>query len=587
MPRRALWGTLRPQGRGHGLWAAAWRAGTRPAQAAGSWALGWVLGLLRALAGFFLPPSRRPRGPAPRPEPWGSSPERRVYQSQGAGLPLFTVQTVPWAFQVELARLAEESAYFGALARSQMQEAAAGRLVLEHVPSGAFRAILDFVFLGRFGLGEDELLPAVQAASYLQVPSFLERCWLALRPRLRPHNCLAYLRFAEAVGCPEMRAELCGYLSTQLLELAPVTGQLGPALQGELARLRTRGPPRLCVLRKENLGAPAPPGEEPPRGLYCLAPGQGGAWRQASRLPFRAHKWSFSTAQLLNYLFLVGGYRERRGARGFAFRMAAFRYNPLAGSWQPTAPPLKRRRHFSMAVVEQRIYAIGGWYLDTLLAPDSGTALYAAVERYDPWADAWAFVSSLPLTDFTFAVSLAHDLPLCTAHAGSIYALGSVAHTGEKLLLRYDVRADTWQELLPTLTRADADLPCLYFLGGAEPLYVLGGNFRENVLIPFSPTARRWGPARSLPKCSLAGQGAALGSCLFMAAPELGSLLALELGSLDCWPLPAPPFPLAYEALFFLHFPGGEQEGERGQVGATGPGASRGSESGPPSWLGW
>uniref|UniRef100_A0A8C3FKJ5 BTB domain-containing protein n=1 Tax=Chrysemys picta bellii TaxID=8478 RepID=A0A8C3FKJ5_CHRPI len=476
---------------------------------------------------FFLLPSKGPGGLAPRAEPWGNSLEQRVYRSRGAGLPLVTAQTDPCAFQVELARLAEESAYFGALARSQMQEAAEGRLVLEHIPSGAFCAILEFVFLGHFRLGEEELLPAVQAASYLLVPSFLEQCWLALRPLLCPHNCLSYLRFAEAIGCPEMRAVLCQYLSAQLLELAPVTGQLAPALQEELAGLRTRGPQQLCVLHKENLRAPATPDMEPLRGLYCLPLGQGGTWRRATGLPFRADKWSFSTAQLLNYLFLIGGYRERRGARGFAFRMAAFRYNPLAGCWQPTAPLLKRRRHFSTAVVGQRIYAIGGWYLDTLLAPDGGTALYAAVERYDPWSDSWAFVSSLPLTDFTFAVSLSHDLPLCAAHAGSIYTLGSLQRTGEKLLLRYDVGADTWQELLPTLTRADADLPGLYFLGGSEPLYVVGGNAQENVVISFSPGARRWGPARSLPKCSLAGQGVAWGSRLFMAAPELGTVLAL------------------------------------------------------------
>lgn len=101
----------------------------------------------------------------------------------------------------------------------------------------------------------------------------------------------------------------------------------------------------------------------------------------------------------------------------------------------------QRRRHFSTAVSGQHIYAIGGWYLDSLLAPDVSTALYAAVERYDPWHDTWAFVSSLPLTDITFAISLSHDVPLCTAQADCLYALGSVRRTGEKLLLRYDVQA--------------------------------------------------------------------------------------------------------------------------------------------------
>lgn len=39
------------------------------------------------------------------------------------------------------------------------------------------------------------------------------------------------------------------------------------------------------------------------------------------------------------------------------------------------------------------IYAVGGWYLDSLVAPDANTALYTAVERYDPWEDTWRFVT--------------------------------------------------------------------------------------------------------------------------------------------------------------------------------------------------
>ena len=42
---------------------------------------------------------------------------------------------------------------------------------------------------------------------------------------------------------------------------------------------------------------------------------------------------------------------------------------------------------------EGGIYAVGGWHLNSLVSPDSNTALYTAVERYDPWDDAWRFAS--------------------------------------------------------------------------------------------------------------------------------------------------------------------------------------------------
>ena len=50
------------------------------------------------------------------------------------------------------------------------------------------------------------------------------------------------------------------------------------------------------------------------------------------------------------------------------------------------------------------------------------------------------FVSSLPLTDFQFTVSLSHDVPLATSLGHCLYVLGSIQRTGEKLLLQYNTR---------------------------------------------------------------------------------------------------------------------------------------------------
>lgn len=105
--------------------------------------------------------------------------------------------------------------------------------------------------------------------------------------------------------------------------------------------------------------------------------------------------------------------------------------------------PSQHRRHFSAAVCEGRIFAVGGWYLDSLVTPDSSTSVYTAVERYDPWTDTWAFVSSLPLTDFQFSLSLSHDSPLTTSLGHCVYVLGNIQRTGEKLVLRYDSRQGT------------------------------------------------------------------------------------------------------------------------------------------------
>lgn len=52
---------------------------------------------------------------------------------------------------------------------------------------------------------------------------------------------------------------------------------------------------------------------------------------------------------------------------------------------------------------------------------------------------------------------------------------------------------DSWSELLPTLTRVDADLPALYFLGATDRLLVIGGNNSETVITSFCLQSQRWG----------------------------------------------------------------------------------------------
>lgn len=57
----------------------------------------------------------------------------------------------------------------------------------------------------------------------------------------------------------------------------------------------------------------------------------------------------------------------------------------------------------------------------------------------------------------------------------------------------YVLSLDVWSELLPTLTRVDADLPTLYFLGATDKLFVIGGNNSGNVMTSFCVQSKKWG----------------------------------------------------------------------------------------------
>lgn len=167
-------------------------------------------------------------------------------------------------------------------------------------------------------------------------------------------------------------------------------------------------------------------------------------------------------------------------------------YNTNENCRHPLCP--QHRRHFSAVACEGCIYAVGGWYLESLVTPDSNTALYTAVERYDPWDDTWRFVSclshsclnnmsslsgkhlsvifidynlcfrfvsSLPLTDFQFTMSLSHDVPLATSLGHCFYVLGSIQRTGEKLLLQYNTRQGKAEQHMPIWQETSLKV-CIY-----------------------------------------------------------------------------------------------------------------------------
>lgn len=76
------------------------------------------------------------------------------------------------------------------------------------------------------------------------------------------------------------------------------------------------------------------------------------------------------------------------------------------------------------------------------LTPYHQTDIYplyvgVVVSKYDL---CFRFVSSLPLTDFQFTMSLSHDVPLATSLGHCLYVLGSIQRTGEKLLLQYNTK---------------------------------------------------------------------------------------------------------------------------------------------------
>ncbi|XP_062318288.1 kelch-like protein 6 isoform X1 [Osmerus eperlanus] len=487
-------------------------------------------------------------------EEWKTDMAYRTYLHGDGSHTMVTIQTSTHVFHVDLGRLSACSEYFRALSESSMRETSESLIHLDYIPSSVLHSLLEFTFWNSFNVPKEELGIHIQVGSYLLAEDFLSRCLSALDSVLTPDTCLFYLGLAQDICCTELRTTVFTYLSRNLLELPHLTRREDPQERAELLWLRSQGDLQLCSLRKENLTSWNDPETEASRHIFRFEGSEvNGEWHPIAELPFLADKWCFTTVVLYNYLFFIGGYRQRL-KRGWEFKMASFRYNPFTNTWVSTAPLIKHRRHFSAVACDGCIYAVGGWYLDSLVTPDSSTTLYTAVECYNPWEDTWRFVSSLPMTDFLFSMSMSHDVPLTSSLGHFLYVLGNIQRTGEKLVLQYNTRKDTWCELLPTLTRTDANIPSVYFLGATDKLFVIGGNNSENLVASFSVEFQQWGKVQVAEKVALAGQGAVLGNQVYMPGIEHNAIVRLDLNTLSLSVLPPLPISTNYEALFHLHF---------------------------------
>lgn len=139
-------------------------------------------------------------------------------------------------------------------------------------------------------------------------------------------------------------------------------------------------------------------------------------WERIGELP--APRASGGLALVGDTLHYFGGLGEDRFTN-YADHWALSLSELPGAEWQPRAPALRPRGHFGTAVLDGQIYVVGGHkHHDD--APDDGDYDYSDqpwVDRYDPAADAWVEVASLP-------DGRSHTDPGTFAHSGRIWIVG-------------------------------------------------------------------------------------------------------------------------------------------------------------------
>jgi N-acetylneuraminic acid mutarotase len=129
-------------------------------------------------------------------------------------------------------------------------------------------------------------------------------------------------------------------------------------------------------------------------------------------------------------IYAIGGFSSTSGS---VARLLATveEYDPATDAWTTKAEMPGKRSNPSSAVVDGKIYVMGGW-------PAPGSAS-ASVLVYDPLTDSWAERASLPAPRSVAATSVV---------AGRIYLFGGLDDTkatAVSTVFEYDPDTDTWQ----------------------------------------------------------------------------------------------------------------------------------------------
>ena len=135
-------------------------------------------------------------------------------------------------------------------------------------------------------------------------------------------------------------------------------------------------------------------------------------------------------------------------------------YDPLFGAWTQVASLPAARHHHTAAVVDGKIYVVGGIFHD-----DEGEKVATSlVEMYDPAADSWQQMAAMPTARYSHASAVMD---------GKIYVSGGFTTSRElsDAFEAYDPVTNTWTTLA-SLSEVRADHASAAAHG---KLYVFGG----------------------------------------------------------------------------------------------------------------
>ena len=203
-------------------------------------------------------------------------------------------------------------------------------------------------------------------------------------------------------------------------------------------------------------------------------------WERITQLP--TERESFATAVVDNKIYLIGGTlseNRKKRPRGPLGLSTVEVYDTQTNTWQRGVNMPTLRHGAKAAVVNGIIYVFGGYS-----AKDKkivNMKFPTVVEAYDPQTDTWSRKQDMPVPRIHFGLGVV---------AGKVYIIGGRTGVREPITRVdiYDPATDTWTTAPQMPVQRDLDFDSVAVANNR--IYVIGGIPR--IIEEYNPISRQW-----------------------------------------------------------------------------------------------
>ncbi|XP_057352078.1 kelch-like protein 4 [Manis pentadactyla] len=402
------------------------------------------------------------------------------------------------------------SDYFAVMFTTNMREAIQEEVKVEGIDPNALNSLVQYAYTGVLQLKEDTIENLLGAACFLQLTEVIEVCSNFLIKQLHPSNCLGILSFGDALGCTELLRLAHKYTMEHFIEvikneeflLLPANG-ISKLLGSDDVNVPDEETIFNAVMQWVGYDVQARKQDLPVLLSYIrlpLLPPQllvdleespvFTADLQCQKLLIEAMKYHLLPER--GHMLQSPRTKPRKSSMGALYAVGCKdtirgtptieKYDLRTKSWQHSSTMSRLRFQFGVAVIDNKLYVLGGRY---------GSKTLNTVECFDPASKIWTVMPPMSTPR--------HGLGVATLE-GPMYAVGG--HDGSNHLNtveRWDPEGCQWTYVASMSSRRS--LAAVVALNGK--LYAVGGCDECSCLKSveyFNPHTNKWSLCASMSK---------------------------------------------------------------------------------------